>query len=75
MLLAFLDGFFIVIAKLPGRQGGHNSQCRERAHVLPLPPVAGGTVTQVPDFKFLIAEERMRAYLGPEMTRAAEALT
>ncbi|ODT31278.1 MAG: hypothetical protein BGN89_20085 [Alphaproteobacteria bacterium 64-6] len=34
--------------------------------------VAGGTVTQVPDFKSLIAEERMRAYLGPEMTRAAE---
>jgi ABC-type multidrug transport system ATPase subunit len=37
--------------------------------------VAGGTVTEVPDFKSLIAEERMRAYLGPEMTRVAEALT
>lgn len=37
--------------------------------------VAGGTVTEVPDFKSLIAEERMRAYLGPEMTRTAEALT
>jgi ABC-2 type transport system ATP-binding protein len=37
--------------------------------------VAAGTVTQVPDFKSLIAEERMRAYLGPEMTRAAEALS
>jgi ABC-2 type transport system ATP-binding protein len=36
--------------------------------------VAGGTVTQVPDFKTLIADPRMRAYLGPEMTRAAEAL-
>lgn len=36
--------------------------------------VAGGTVTQVPNFASLIAEERMRAYLGPEMTRAAEAL-
>jgi len=36
--------------------------------------VAGGTVTQVADFKSLIAEERMRAYLGPEMTRSAEAL-
>jgi len=28
----------------------------------------------VPNFASLIAEERMRAYLGPEMTRAAEAL-
>ncbi len=37
--------------------------------------VASGTVTQVPNFTSLIAEERMRAYLGPGMTRAAEALT
>ena len=37
--------------------------------------VAGGTVAEVPSFGSLIAEERMRAYLGPEMTRAAEALT
>lgn len=36
--------------------------------------VAGGTVTDVPDFKSLIADERMRAYLGPEMSRSAEAL-
>jgi ABC-2 type transport system ATP-binding protein len=36
--------------------------------------VAGGTVTELPDFKSLVAEEGMRAYLGPEMTRAAEAL-
>jgi ABC-2 type transport system ATP-binding protein len=36
--------------------------------------VAGGTVTEVPDFKSLIAEERMRAYLGPEMSRNADAL-
>jgi ABC-2 type transport system ATP-binding protein len=36
--------------------------------------VAGGTVTQVPDFRSLVAEERMRAYLGTDMTRAAEAL-
>jgi len=36
--------------------------------------VAGGTVTELPDFKSLVAEERMRTYLGPEMTRAAEAL-
>jgi ABC-2 type transport system ATP-binding protein len=36
--------------------------------------VAGGAVTQVPDFATLIADERMRAYLGPDMTRAAEAL-
>jgi ABC-type multidrug transport system ATPase subunit len=36
--------------------------------------VAGGTVTQVPDFKSLIAEERMRSYLGPEMSRSADAL-
>ncbi len=36
--------------------------------------VAGGTVTEISDFQSLVAEERMRAYLGPEMTRAAEAL-
>ena len=36
--------------------------------------VAGGTVTEIPDFKSLVAEDRMRAYLGPEMTRAAETL-
>ncbi len=36
--------------------------------------VAGGTVTDLSDFKSLVAEERMRTYLGPEMTRAAEAL-
>jgi ABC-2 type transport system ATP-binding protein len=36
--------------------------------------VAGGTVTQVPDFRTLIADPRMRAYLGPDMSRAAEAL-
>ncbi|MEO8652410.1 MAG: hypothetical protein ABI391_08910, partial [Hyphomicrobiaceae bacterium] len=37
--------------------------------------VAGGTVTQVSDFPTLIADPRMRAYLGPEMIRAAEALS
>jgi len=36
--------------------------------------VAGGTVTEVPDFKSLIADARMRAYLGPEMSRSADAL-
>jgi ABC-2 type transport system ATP-binding protein len=36
--------------------------------------VAGGTVTEVPDFGALVAEPRMRAYLGPEMTGTAEAL-
>ena len=36
--------------------------------------VAGGTVTELPDFQSLVAEKRMRTYLGPEMTRAAEAL-
>lgn len=36
--------------------------------------VAGGTVTQVPDFRSLVAEERMRAYLGPEMSRTADSL-
>ena len=36
--------------------------------------VAGGTVTEIPDFQSLVAEKRMRTYLGPEMTRAAEAL-
>jgi energy-coupling factor transporter ATP-binding protein EcfA2 len=36
--------------------------------------VAGGTVTRFPDFGSLIAEERMRTYLGPEMTRTAETL-
>ena len=36
--------------------------------------VAGGTVTEISDFKSLIAEQRMRAYLGPEMSRTADAL-
>jgi ABC-2 type transport system ATP-binding protein len=36
--------------------------------------VAGGTVSEKPDFATLIADERMRAYLGPEMTRVAEAM-
>ncbi len=36
--------------------------------------VAGGTVTQFADFRSLIAEEGMRTYLGPEMTRIAESL-
>ncbi|MFN3745397.1 MAG: ATP-binding cassette domain-containing protein [Hyphomicrobiaceae bacterium] len=36
--------------------------------------VAGGTVTQVQDFKSLVLDERMRTYLGAEMTRVAEAL-
>lgn len=36
--------------------------------------VAGGTVTQVPDFASLISKPQMQAYLGPEMTRAAENL-
>ena len=36
--------------------------------------VAGGAVSEKPDFRALVADERMRAYLGPEMTRTAEAL-
>ena len=36
--------------------------------------VAGGTVSEKRDFATLIADERMRAYLGPEMTRVAEAM-
>jgi len=36
--------------------------------------VAGGTVTEISDFQSLIAEQRMRAYLGPEMSRTADAL-
>jgi ABC-type hemin transport system ATPase subunit len=36
--------------------------------------VAGGKVAQMPDFRTLVADERMRAYLGPDMTRTAEAL-
>jgi ABC-2 type transport system ATP-binding protein len=36
--------------------------------------VAGGTVMPKSDFRALIADERARAYLGPEMTRTAEAL-
>jgi hypothetical protein len=36
--------------------------------------VAGGKVTEKPDFRALVADERMRAYLGPDMTRTAEAL-
>ena len=36
--------------------------------------VAGGTVTQVPDFQSLVRDPRMKAYLGPQMTHEAEAL-
>jgi ABC-type lipopolysaccharide export system ATPase subunit len=36
--------------------------------------VAGGKVTEKADFRALVADERMRAYLGPDMTRTAEAL-
>lgn len=36
--------------------------------------VAGGRVTEKADFPTLVADERMRAYLGPDMTRTAEAL-
>ena len=37
--------------------------------------VSGGGVTALPDFRALVDEPRFRAYLGPDMTRAAEALT
>jgi len=37
--------------------------------------VSGGKVTPQPDFRTLVADERMRAYLGADMTRAAQALT
>lgn len=36
--------------------------------------VAGGGVTPVPDFRTLTADQRFRNYLGPDMTKAAEAL-
>jgi len=36
--------------------------------------VAGGGVTRMADFGSLTAEPRFRAYLGPEMTRAADAI-
>jgi len=36
--------------------------------------VAGGKVAEKADFRTLVADERMRAYLGPDMTRTAEAL-
>jgi ABC-2 type transport system ATP-binding protein len=36
--------------------------------------VAGGTVTQVPDYQSLVSDPRMKAYLGPQMTAEAEAL-
>ena len=36
--------------------------------------VAGGGVTRMADFRELAAEPRFRAYLGPEMTRAADAI-
>ncbi len=36
--------------------------------------VAGGTVTQVPNFQSLVSDPRMKAYLGPQMTAEAEAL-
>ena len=34
----------------------------------------GGTATKKQDFADLVADERMRAYLGPDMSAAAEAL-
>ena len=37
--------------------------------------VADGKVSERPDFRSLMADERMRAYLGPEMRQAAEATT
>jgi len=36
--------------------------------------VANGSVTPLPDFRSLIADSRVRAYLGPDMTRTAESL-
>ncbi|MDD1532753.1 MULTISPECIES: ATP-binding cassette domain-containing protein [unclassified Bradyrhizobium] len=36
--------------------------------------VAGGGVTRMADFRGLAAEPRFRAYLGPEMTHAADAI-
>jgi len=36
--------------------------------------VANGGVTRQPDFRTLVNEPLFRSYLGPEMTRAAEAL-
>jgi ABC-2 type transport system ATP-binding protein len=36
--------------------------------------VANGSVTRQPDFRTLVNEPRFRNYLGPEMTRAAEAM-
>ena len=36
--------------------------------------VADGSVTRQPDFASLTGQPRFRSYLGPEMTRAAEAL-
>jgi ABC-2 type transport system ATP-binding protein len=36
--------------------------------------VADGKVTEMPDFRSLVADERMRTYLGADMTRVAEAL-
>ena len=36
--------------------------------------VHGGTATKKQDFADLVADERMRAYLGPDMSAAAEAL-
>ncbi len=36
--------------------------------------VADGGVTRMADFRSLAAEPRFRSYLGPEMTRAADAI-
>jgi ABC-type multidrug transport system ATPase subunit len=36
--------------------------------------VAGGGVAQIGDFRGLVADPSFRTYLGPEMTRAADAL-
>jgi hypothetical protein len=36
--------------------------------------VAGGGVTPMADFGSLVADPRCRSYLGPEMTKAADAI-
>jgi ABC-2 type transport system ATP-binding protein len=37
--------------------------------------IAGGGITEKSDFRALVADERMRSYLGAEMTATADAMT
>jgi ABC-2 type transport system ATP-binding protein len=62
----------LVFVCLHPTAGYHLEILREIAECYLL--VAGGGVTEKPDFRALLADERMRSYLGAEMTATAEAM-